>query len=164
MLNEEFRLIPGYTNYVISESGRVFSLKANSPRRLQPHQGPTGYLSVALCGNGKQKRFRVHQLVAASFWGPAPDGLEVNHKDANKLNNHWSNLEYVTHKENMEHAARNGKMSRPSTLRKLSFQDAEDIRRSPKSQPKLAKLYGVSLRAIWNIVNFKTYKEPRKPL
>lgn len=35
-----------------------------------------------------------------------PSDLHVNHKNGNKLDNKLSNLEYVTHKENMRHAVR----------------------------------------------------------
>jgi len=45
-----------------------------------------------------------HSLVAKAFVeNPTPDVLvEVNHKDGNKLNNHWTNLEWVTHSENLQ--------------------------------------------------------------
>jgi len=45
-----------------------------------------------------------HQLVAKAFVeNPNPKVLiEVNHIDGNKLNNHWTNLEWVTHSENLQ--------------------------------------------------------------
>lgn len=46
----------------------------------------------------------IHRLVALAFV-PNPENLpDINHKDLNKQNNHWTNLEWVTHKQNMHHA------------------------------------------------------------
>lgn len=52
----------------------------------------------------------VHRLVALA-WLECPAGYEdmdVNHKDGNKQNNHYSNLEWVTHAKNMKHAIDTG--------------------------------------------------------
>lgn len=59
----------------------------------------------------------LHRLVAESFI-PNPDGNpQVNHKDGNKINNHRSNLEWVTRKKNVKHSFE--KLSRiSSTLEK----------------------------------------------
>lgn len=63
---------------------------------------------MRLTKDGKAKTFSVNRLVALMF---VPNDLgkpEVNHKDTNKLNNHASNLEWCTTKENIQHAYKNG--------------------------------------------------------
>lgn len=61
----------------------------------------TRYLKVALHWNGKRHDKPIHHLVAEAFLGPRPLGLEINHRDGNPQNNAASNLEYVTHSENV---------------------------------------------------------------
>jgi hypothetical protein len=57
---------------------------------------------------GFNKIKMIHTLVAEAFI-PNPDCKKfVNHIDGNKRNNHVSNLEWVTSKENMSHAIRTG--------------------------------------------------------
>ena len=63
----------------------------------------SGYLNVHLCREGKYTRKLVHRAVWESFNGPIPARLEVNHKDLDKTNNSLSNLELVTHKQNLIH-------------------------------------------------------------
>ena len=54
-----------------------------------------GYKYVNVCANGKHKSFRVHRLVALAFVeNPKPEEYDiVNHKDENKQNNVFTNLE-----------------------------------------------------------------------
>lgn len=63
----------------------------------------TKYLRVILCKDGKHKGKYVHRLVWEAFNGPIPPGMEINHIDEDKSNNALSNLELVTHKQNMNH-------------------------------------------------------------
>lgn len=99
-------------NYQISESGKVKSLsrivmhRGRSPilskeRILIPYKSK-GYLMVTLCSKKIKKTYQVHQLVAMVFLNHIPNGhnLVVNHKDFNKLNNHYTNLEIISSREN----------------------------------------------------------------
>ena len=76
-------------------------VKNKHGRILKPEYSNKGYACVILRKNGNNHKFRVHRLVAELFI-PNPNDLpEVNHKDENKANNEVSNLEWCTHKENM---------------------------------------------------------------
>lgn len=63
-----------------------------------------GYRGVNLFKNGRCKRFNIHRLVAMAFVNNENGLPEVNHKDGNKLNNHWQNLEWCTRQENAIHS------------------------------------------------------------
>lgn len=62
------------------------------------------YLRVGLSTNSNKKFINIHRLVAIHFCEGFKEGLVVNHKDGNTLNNHYSNLEWVTQKQNNDHA------------------------------------------------------------
>lgn len=55
-------------------------------------------------GYGRVSIGRVHTLVAYTFLGERPNGLDINHIDGNKKNNSVSNLEYITRSENCKQA------------------------------------------------------------
>ena len=61
---------------------------------------------------------RIHRLVA-EYFVPNPDNKPiVNHIDANKTNNYYKNLEWVTDQENRDHASKLGLLSNRSELQK----------------------------------------------
>lgn len=62
-----------------------------------------GYESVKILCDGKRKHFKIHRLVAMAFL-PNPQNLpEVNHKDENPSNNCVDNLEWCSHRYNMNY-------------------------------------------------------------
>lgn len=78
-------------NYYIAEDGTV--LKAMKPWLNG------GYENIKLSG----KHESIHRLVAQAFVPNLENKPQVNHIDGNKQNNHYSNLEWVTEKENINH-------------------------------------------------------------
>jgi hypothetical protein len=97
--------------YLISSLGRfqsIYIYRGHGGGLLSPRLTRKGRLKVDLCKDGAQQTVNIETLVAAAFLGPRPPGKEINHIDGNKLNNRVTNLEYVTHKENVHHAMMNG--------------------------------------------------------
>jgi len=100
---EIWKAIPGYEgSYQVSNWGNVKSLKFAKERILKPGVYTDGYLKVSLSKDGKQRTYKVHQLVAMVFLGHIRNGHEtvVNHIDNNQLNNHLNNLELVSNRYN----------------------------------------------------------------
>ena len=91
--------IMGYKDYVIHWDGDVWSRKRKI--FLKPSIGTPGYHQVGLVKDGKQHTKMIHRLVALHYI-PNPDNLpQVDHRDGNKLNNHVSNLRWVTQMTNL---------------------------------------------------------------
>lgn len=103
-IEEEYRWIPGYEgHYQVSNMGNIMSYKYSSPRIMHPTANSCGYLQVPLHKDGRKKRMYVHRLVAMLFVPGFAEDKEVNHKDYDKTNNTYSNLEWVTKSENHKH-------------------------------------------------------------
>jgi hypothetical protein len=100
----EFYKIQGETNYFICKNGEVFSKKSNSV--LKGVVLKTGYVKVVL-SNRKQKY--IHRLVAETFIDNPLNLPFVNHIDENTQNNNVNNLEWVTHKQNIQHSCKSSK-------------------------------------------------------
>ena len=97
----EFRKIPSTLfMYEVSADGR-FVRNIKSKKYLQmKKRGHNEYYAVHISIKGNDRWVYVHQLVAECWLGPKPDGLEIDHIDRNKYNNHHGNLRYVTHSVN----------------------------------------------------------------
>jgi hypothetical protein len=69
-----------------------------------------------------------HKVLWEHFNGEVPEGYELNHIDENKLNFQLSNLELMTHKENINYGTRNSRASEKNKGRKMSPQLLEKIK------------------------------------
>lgn len=111
---EDWKDIKGYENlYQVSNTGRVRSKERIARRNgittkrlksviLKPQKQVNGYLFVCLSKDGKYKQYLIHRLVATAFING--EG-EVNHIDEDKTNNCVSNLEWVTHSDNINYGS-----------------------------------------------------------
>lgn len=87
--------------YQVSSEGNIRNTKTK--QILIGDTNNIGYRRVTLY-TPIRKRFFVHRLVALHFCEGYSEGMVVNHKDGNKQNNNYTNLEWVTHSENDLHA------------------------------------------------------------
>lgn len=104
--DEIWLAIEGFSNYSISNLGRLKRING----KIIAGGKSLGYLITELIDDKNvATRLLIHRIVCATFNGPAPEGKNlVNHRDGNKLNNHASNLEWVSASENTQHAHDNG--------------------------------------------------------
>lgn len=100
-ISSDAKIIEEYPNYVITKDGAVFNLKVKKPLKIQTNN--SGYQWIQLCNNNKKKNFYIHTLVATYYLENPENKKFVNHKDGIKSNNHITNLEWVTHSENIIH-------------------------------------------------------------
>lgn len=100
-MEEEWKIIPGYEDYMVSNIGSVKSLKHGKERILKPRKSSKGYLRVTLC-NVSQKTIFIHQLVAMAFLGHKLNGYTniIDHINNNRLDNRVENLQITTNREN----------------------------------------------------------------
>lgn len=110
-MSEEWRYIPDYPCYAVSNTGKVFSYKTN--KILKQTVSPKGYLSVRLYNEKGTKLFFVHVLVAVCFvQGRTSAKRFVNHKDENKQHNNDTNLEWCSDSYNKLYSAPNNSLSK----------------------------------------------------
>lgn len=86
------KAIKGFEDYLITDTGRVYSLKS---QRYLKAQSVRGYLHVQLWKNGKYKAFLIHRLVAEAFINNPINYTIVDHINYNPLDNRSKNLRWV---------------------------------------------------------------------
>lgn len=150
---EEWKDIKDYENlYLISNLGRVKSLgngkSGNSKEKiLKPFKDKRGYMRVNLCKNGKCKIFLVHKLVAFAFVDGWFEGAEVDHIDTNRENNIWTNLRFVTHKENQ-----NNELSKEHSSEAKKGKPKSEEHKKKISESKKKKIYCIELDKVFNSI------------
>ena len=150
------------TPYYITEDGKIF----RDGKELYTSLTNKGYKDSCIFINGKRKHLSIHRTVAL-LYVPNPNNLpQVNHIDGDKLNNHYTNLEWVTNQQNRTHAIENKLhcVGINAYNCKLSEDDVKYIRENyiPKhpqfSGAALSRKFGLGSGQISRIVNNKQWK------
>ena len=169
------------------ESGKVWNGKFKefiSPeKKLSVRINNRGYATVRIAGKTKM----IHRLVAEYYCrnsNPVAN-TQVNHLDGNKLNNHYSNLEWCTQQENLKHARDAGLWIQPKgykisyksqKTKEISLNNLKDNTKllpiqvkfarkmvvkkkkgSPYTITALAKRFGVSISTLSDAISGKTF-------
>lgn len=161
---EIWKPVPNYeTRYIASSHGRIRSLKRHMKILVGgPHKG--GYCIFHLYKEGARKVTTRHAVIALTFLGECPDGMQVCHIDGNPSNCKLDNLLYVTPKENSSHKRIHGtlRFGETSPVAKLTEKGVVDILNNHHDGNRvLAIKYGVThsnisairLRKSWKHIN-----------
>ncbi|WP_158027202.1 NUMOD4 domain-containing protein [Labilibacter marinus] len=167
--DEIWKSIPGTEGkYEISDYGRVKSYCYSSEGKIVKSGNIKGYRSINLKVDGQKKTILIHKLVAETFLENSDESKDVViHKDWNKLNNHVSNLAWLSREESFTRAqdkliqARK-KKGRIVTHSKLSEKDVAAIKsmlEKGRKQKVIAELFCVSAMQISRIKNNTSWSE-----
>jgi hypothetical protein len=174
-MSETWRPVPGYDGaYEVSSAGRVrakarlVTYKDGRSYVKKEHffnpKPQHGYPSVPLPGGN----VCVHTLVAKAFIGPKPpDARTVNHRDGNKQNNHWTNLEWASYASNNRHARLtklNKQHGERCNLTAFGDDTVDAIRllwpTGRFTQAELGRLFGMSTVHVHELVHMKSRARP----
>ena len=180
--------IKGYEGkYSISKSGKIWSYLRTVPTALhgkgkkevgghylKPFAPKHEYVKVALHDGGRANHKSIHRLLAEHFLSNPKNKEQVNHKNGVKDDNRLSNLEWVTPKEQIQHAWKIGLSKCTPAMREKAPQNGKKTRKLSKLQVSqfrrlheayhqqvayLAKEFGISLSTAYRIVNKRAYKD-----
>ncbi len=133
----EIREIPGFPNYSVTMSGRVWSHRRidifgrkQGGQWLKPQVvNKWGHLKVVLCKNKAKHQRLVHRLVLETYVGPCPPGMECRHLNGDPANNSLDNVCWGTHADNVQDMVRHGsRKGEKHHCAKLKTQDIKVIR------------------------------------
>lgn len=135
--------IPGCPGYLAGADGIIWSAMPGRAGRykvlhpIRPYRDRQGYCHVTLRPAGGKRRYSVHGLVAAAFFGLRPDGLVVRHRNGNSSDNRAENLVYGTQAENIGDRQAHGTTARGERhyRAKLTDEQATEIIRRSAREP-----------------------------
>lgn len=171
---EQWQDIKDYEGYYqVSNKGNVKSLKREVIARdghikkypeklLKPELSGTKklkYYRVTLSKNHSTKRHMLHRLVAKTFLNNPDNKPHVNHLDNNSVNNEVSNLEWVTHSENMLHAQKQGRLYKAQSNGGVAGSASNRLKMLDRVKQMVDQTYGCYL-----VIGFNTQSTIRKNL
>lgn len=145
MQTEKWFTIPRYPTYEISDLLRV---RHKKKLKIKSCFMDDGYLKLNITFKGNAHKPYLHQLVGNTFVPNPENKPELHHIDEDKLNNHWTNLMWVTRKEHRQISKEN-----EQTSHKVSKKDVVFIRDNYSKENKklLADKFGIRQSTVYGI-------------
>lgn len=151
---ENWKPVPKWSDYEVSNLGKVRSLKFGKKRILKPWLDD-GYPRVRLSQDGKRTMPFVHCLVLEAFVGPRPKNAEACHFDGTRNNNAVENLRWDTNSGNQRDKVRHGTDCRGNKHPRSELTNGQVLwiyrKKGKLTQKEIAERVGLSRAAIANI-------------
>lgn len=189
---EVWKEVKGFEDYYeVSDKGRVRRKKGKtiykdgrlaefSQTILKQGKNSKGYLRVYLSVKSKKYTRSVHRIVAETFLENPENKKTVNHKDCDKTNNEVNNLEWMTNKENMRHAFKNGcyderdrntinnlgsykegrkgSENHAAILNEQKVTEIRSLRKKGLKLKEIARIYNVSISVVSSVSKYRSWK------
>ncbi len=164
---KECKYIKGFEGlYAVTKDGKVWSgpkskvgkYWSTKSRWMKQKTDRYGYKVVEL----SRKSYTIHRLVALTYIPNPLNKKTVNHKNSIKDDNRVSNLEWMTNKENLQHASENGLLAHGErNSKKLTNDDVRNIRATVNQVGvnNIAKHYSIDRTTVWKITTFRSWKK-----
>jgi hypothetical protein len=148
---------------IIQKDGKTKLIKENI---LKGGIDKDGYIMVTLCHSNKQYTKYIHKLVAKHFIENVDNFIQVNHKNGNKKDNIYTNLEWCDASYNIRHALRTGLLIPLKGEEKcnhiITENDVIEIRKMWKhlniKQREIANIYNITPKHVWKIIHNHIWK------
>lgn len=157
------RWVPEYGGeYAVTDDGRVFSFKKQTPSEKTPSEHEFGYDVVHLWSSNEREAFNVHRLVLRAFEREPEGDEECRHLNGNPADNRIENLEWGTRSDNISDAIRHGSdnsRGENNPRSKLTASDVREIRsmEGQASARRVCQQFNMSPQAIRDIWRGKTW-------
>jgi NUMOD4 motif-containing protein/HNH endonuclease len=174
-MKEVWNKIPNFSNYLVSNFGRIKSIDHYDNYRGRFHKGKIKklfkkrhYAEVMLHKEDKIKNYscRVHRLVLEAFVSFCPDGMECCHNNGNGKDNRLENLRWDTklsnNRDKIKHKTQ--PMGETHSSSKLKQEQVLKIREEYVPYSKKYNIYSLSNKynvdpvTIHNIISFSSWK------
>lgn len=167
-LKRGWAIVDGFPFHRVTLDGQVLTCKRRgAPKKsfswtlMRVSNGNHGYKVVSLSGPGGRKSFLVHRLVCSAFIPNTQSDPQVNHIDGNKMNNHFSNLEWASAYKNINHALATG-LSKKVKNSKINEEAAAVIRerlRMGVKQKDIAASFNISISTVSRVKLNQSWKD-----
>lgn len=160
---ETWKRIAGFEIYEISDFGRIRKDGVILRTSISPR---LGYYVKRL--REYKKMIYIHRAIATAFVANPNSYPCVNHKDRNKANNDVSNLEWCTHRQNIQHACDHaranggtwnpkGEDSPKSKLKREHIPLIKEAYAAGFSQQKIAGYFKVRKQSIASVLHGRNW-------
>ena len=158
-----WREVLGYEGlYQVSEDGAIMNIVTG--RILRQKFNTSGYLQVGLRRDGKTKWMLVSRVVGMAFVPCSDFSLTISHDDNNKLNNHYTNLSWMTLADNRRKATTDGLIPKGTMRKDAKLNEVRVIcilflaYDGQFSHESIAKFLGVSRTVVSEVISRKRWQ------
>ncbi len=149
------------TKYLVSKAGIV--INEQTGKQIKDQGNGRGYRKITMTTKGVPSQVYIHRIVAELYLPNPGNHRQVNHKDGNKSNNSYENLEWTDALSNIRHAIASGLFPKTtnywnSKLTESGIQEILKLKKQGVKQYIIANRLKVSKSTVSEVITGKRHK------